>query len=114
MWKLKRVGLLFAGCVMANTAYAQSPELSSGAMQQKVTTACTECHESRIILQQRLSKAAWTKEVDKMVKWGAVVDPADREGFIDYLSGNFPPDKPPAAMPRAEKHKAASEAQPKR
>jgi hypothetical protein len=81
--------------------HAQSPELPAGAMQQKVTTACTECHESRIILQQRLSKATWTKEVDKMIKWGAVVDPADREGFIEYLSSNFPPDKPPEPMPRA-------------
>ena len=56
--------------------------------------ACLECHEARIILQQRLSKAAWTKEVDKMTKWGAVVDPADRDALIDYLSTNFGPDKP--------------------
>lgn len=80
---------------------AQSPELPSGPLQQKVTTACTECHESRIILQQRLSKATWTKEVDKMIKWGAVVDPADRDAFIEYLSSQFPPDKPPEPMPRA-------------
>jgi hypothetical protein len=80
---------------------AQSPELPPGPMQQKVTTACTECHESRIILQQRLSKAAWTKEVDKMIKWGAVVDSADRAGFIEYLSSNFPADKAPEVMPRA-------------
>jgi len=63
-------------------------------MQAKATTACLECHEARIILQQRLSKAAWTKEVDKMTKWGAVVDPADRDALIDYLSTNFSPDKP--------------------
>jgi len=85
--------------------HAQSPELPAGPMQQKVTTACTECHESRIILQQRLSKAAWTKEVDKMIKWGAVVDSADRDGFIEYLSANFPPDKAPALMPRARSQK---------
>jgi len=80
---------------------AQSPELPPGPMQQKVTTACTECHESRIILQQRLSKATWTKEVDKMIKWGAVVDSADRDGLVEYLSTNFPPEKPPEPMPRA-------------
>jgi hypothetical protein len=80
---------------------ADSPALPAGAMQRKVTTACTECHDSRIILQQRLSKGAWGKEVDKMIKWGAVVDPADRDGFIEYLSFNFPPDKPPEPMPRA-------------
>jgi len=88
-------------------AHGQSPELPAGPMQAKVTTACTECHESRIIVQQRLSKGAWTKEVDKMVKWGALVDPADRDSFIDYLSVNFPPDKAPELMPRvasAKKH----------
>src|ERR1039458_7465148 len=43
-------------------------DLPAGAMQAKATTSCLECHEARIILQQRLSKAAWTKEVDKMMK----------------------------------------------
>jgi hypothetical protein len=74
-------------------------ELPAGPMQAKATTACTECHEARIILQQRLSKAAWTKEVDKMTKWGALVDPADRDALIDYLSTNFSPDKPPYVPP---------------
>ena len=70
-------------------------DLPAGAMQAKATTACLECHEARIILQQRLSKAGWTKEIDKMTKWGALVDPADRDALIDYLSANFSPDKPP-------------------
>ena len=68
-------------------------DLPAGPMQAKATTACTECHEARIILQQRLSKTAWTKEVDKMIRWGAVVDSADRDALIDYLSGSFPVDK---------------------
>jgi hypothetical protein len=80
---------------------AQSPGLPAGTMREKVTTACMECHESRIILQQRLGKGAWTKEVDKMIKWGAVVEPADRDAFIDYLSTNLPPDKTPEQMPRS-------------
>lgn len=78
-----------------NAATAGSvADLPTGPMQAKATTACLECHEARIILQQRLSKTAWTKEVDKMTKWGAVVDPADRDALIDYLSTNFSPDKP--------------------
>ncbi len=75
-------------------------DLPSGDMQAKAITACTECHEARIILQQRLSKAAWAKEVDKMTKWGAVIDPADRDALIDYLSTNFSPDKPAYDAPR--------------
>src|SRR5579862_968438 len=72
---------------------AQSPELPAGRVQAKVRTACTACHDSHIIVQQRLSNKAWSKEVDKMIKWGALVDPNDRTAFIDYLSTNFPPEK---------------------
>jgi hypothetical protein len=79
--------LLLVCCVWAQSA--QIPQLPLGPMQAKATTACAECHETRIILQQRLSRAAWTREVDKMVKWGAVVDPQDRDAFIDYFSANF-------------------------
>jgi len=70
-------------------------------MQQKANTACTECHEARIILQQRLSKATWTKEVDKMIKWGAVVDAKDHDALIDYLSTNFGVDQPAYQAPRS-------------
>ena len=81
--------------------WSQSPDLPSGAVQAKVRTACLECHESRIIVQQRLSKGAWTKEVDKMIKWGAEVDPKDRDALIDYFSANFGPDEPAYAAPRS-------------
>ena len=74
--------------------------LPNGPMHNKAVTACTECHEARIIVQQRLSKPAWTKEVDKMVKWGAVVDAADHDPLIDYLSSNFGPDRPAYRAPR--------------
>jgi hypothetical protein len=93
------LGVALLAFVTGRSAIAQSAgktteDLPAGAMQAKATTACTECHEARIILQQRLSKAAWTKEVDKMIKWGAVVDASDRDALIDYLSTNFSPEKP--------------------
>lgn len=84
---------------------ADSADLPLGPMQAKVKTACLECHDSRIIVQQRLTQIAWTKEVDKMIKWGAVVDPDDREAFIGYLSANFPADKEPYVAPRMTKKK---------
>jgi len=99
--------------ILAPFALAQKPapanvtaDLPAGPMQAKATTACLECHEARIILQQRLGKAAWTKEVDKMTKWGAVVDPADRDAFIDYLSTNFSPDQPAYEPQRTSDKKA--------
>jgi hypothetical protein len=86
--------------VVTTRLLAQSAGLPPGPIQSKAQTACTECHDARIIRQQRLSKKAWTKEVDKMIKWGAVVDPKDRDAFIDYLSLNFPPEKPAEHTPR--------------
>src|SRR6202161_1076793 len=82
-------------------------DLPPGPMQAKATTACTECHEARIILQQRLSKAAWAKEVDKMTKWGAVVDPPGRDALIDYLTSNFSPDRPTYDPPRTAAGKSS-------
>jgi mono/diheme cytochrome c family protein len=109
------VALLTLAAVSPFSAQAQKPsgasvtaDLPAGAMQAKATTACLECHEARIILQQRLSKAAWTREVDKMVKWGAVVDPSDREALIDYLSTNFSPDTPPYDPQRTSGAKSSS------
>src|SRR6202140_2185976 len=98
---------------MSVSAFSQqaakpAEDLPTGSMQAKATTACTECHEARIILQQRLTKAAWTKEVDKMTKWGAVVDAADRDALIDYLSTNFSPDKSPYEPSKTATEKTGS------
>jgi len=108
---LRRLALL-ASVSLALAAFAQkaapakaTEDLPAGSMQAKATTSCLECHEARIILQQRLSKAAWTKEVDKMIKWGAVVDAADRDALIDYLSANFSTDQPAYEPPRTSPSK---------
>jgi hypothetical protein len=91
--------------IPAQNSAKLNEELPAGAMQQKATTACLECHEARIIVQQRLSKAVWTKEVDKMVKWGAVVDANDRDALINYLSGNFGQERPEYSAPRTAHEK---------
>jgi len=99
---------LMAAILGSATLYAQSvpvPDLPAGPMQTKARTACAECHETRIIVQQRLSKAAWTKEVDKMMKWGAVVDAQDRDALIDYLSTNFGTERPAYVPDRAASSK---------
>ncbi len=94
------VGLLHVSVIWAQAP--QSPDLPPGDMQAKARTACMECHDARIILQQRLSKPTWQKEVEKMMKWGAVVEPHDKDALVDYLSSNFPPDKPVEQAPRLE------------
>ncbi len=89
-------------CGGSIVSYASSPneELPAGPAQEAAANACLSCHEARIIVQQRLSKAAWTKEVDKMIKWGAPVDPKDHDPLIDYLSANFSTDQPAYVAPR--------------
>ena len=99
------IALSSPALIPAQNSAKLNEELPSGAMKQKATTACLECHEARIIVQQRLSKPVWTKEVDKMVKWGAVVDANDRDALIDYLSGNFSPDQPEYSALRTAREK---------
>ncbi len=43
---------------------------------------------------QRLSKAAWNKELDKMAGWGSKYQ--DREALLEYLVANYGDDKPMA------------------
>jgi hypothetical protein len=95
----------FTALAQQTTVVTPTEDLPPGPMQAKATTSCLECHEARIIIQQRLSKATWAKEVDKMIKWGAVVDAADHDALIDYLSLNFSPDQPPYQPPRTSVEK---------
>lgn len=80
---------------------SHAPELPPGSMQGKARTGCTVCHDAHIIVQQRLSKIAWGKEVDKMIKWGAIVDPSDHDALVEYFSTNFAPDQPPYVAHRS-------------
>src|SRR6202166_4954664 len=90
-----------AGESSSNSNSNSNDQLSAGPAKEKAEAACLTCHEARIIVQQRLSKPAWTKEVDKMMKWGAEVDPKDRDALIDYFSANFGPDQPAYVAPRS-------------
>jgi len=97
----KPKGLLLVVCASPLLWAQGAPDLPAGPLQAKVRTSCTECHDAGIITQQRLSKAAWLKEVDKMIKWGALVDPAEHDSYVDYLSSSFPPDKSPSPALRS-------------
>jgi hypothetical protein len=81
---------------------AQQLELPPGAMRQSATTACLECHDAHIIVQQRLDKKAWSKEVDKMIRWGALVEAKDRDALVEYLSTNFNTEKAPYVPERTK------------
>lgn len=53
---------------------------------------CVPCHSLRLIHSQRLSRATWNKELDKMAGWGTKYQ--DREALLEYLVANYGNDKP--------------------
>ena len=55
---------------------------------------CLPCHSLRLVHSQRLSKATWNKELDKMAGWG--VKYTDRDALLEYLAANYGDDKPMA------------------
>ena len=71
-------------------------ELPPGPGRETVTARCLSCHDADIIVQQRLSRVGWGRSVDKMVRWGAVVEPSERDPMLDYLAAHFTPTPVPA------------------
>jgi len=63
-------------------------------MAQKMEHVCLTCHGMNLIAQQRLDRNGWTREMDKMVRWGAVVAAEDREPLINYLTTLFNTSRP--------------------
>jgi cytochrome c5 len=74
------------GLIAASAARLDLPE---GKGVEIARAKCLSCHESDLIISQRLSRQGWTREVDKMVRWGASVTEAEKEALIDYLAANF-------------------------
>jgi hypothetical protein len=58
---------------------------------------CVACHGLRFIHSQRLSKAAWQKELDKMAGWGAEMK--DKQLLLDYLAAEYSDAKPVPQAP---------------
>ncbi|MGH9752156.1 MAG: hypothetical protein ACREA2_05175 [Blastocatellia bacterium] len=70
---------------------AANPAAANERGKQIFEEKCLLCHEADLTEQQRLARQGWTREVDKMIRWGAVVTDAEKEPLIDYLFSNFGP-----------------------
>lgn len=68
---------------------AAAQELPPGPGREVVVKRCLSCHEADLMTQQRLSRTGWGRTLDKMVRWGAVVEPSEREPMLDYLAAHF-------------------------
>jgi hypothetical protein len=60
--------------------------------QKEEQRTCVPCHSLRIIHSNRLSRAAWNRELDKMGGWGTKY--SDRDAILEYLVATFGDDKP--------------------
>jgi cytochrome c5 len=76
---------------MALIATAAAQELPLGPGRDIIAKRCVTCHEADLITQQELSRAGWIRSVDKMVRWGAVVESDERDLMLGYLSAHFAP-----------------------
>jgi len=76
-------------------ALATAQAQATTQMAQKMESTCTGlCHGPSLIAQQRLERAGWSREVDKMILWGAKVADADKDPLIDYLTRTFNSNRP--------------------
>jgi len=86
----------FALALLIAVASVAAQDLPAGPGREIVTTRCLSCHEADLIVQQRLTRTGWGRELDKMARWGALIEAQEREPMLDYLSAHFAP-RPAAA-----------------
>lgn len=93
----------------ASFCQAADPQLTEKGKQEE-QRSCIQCHSLRLVDSQRLSAAAWGREIDKMIGWGAVVP--DRQLLLDYLSQEYSDTKPiprPALSGNGSKERSPSD-----
>jgi mono/diheme cytochrome c family protein len=86
-----RKAVTLAALLTAAAAGADQATLDRG--QKEEARSCLPCHSLRIVHSQRLSRAAWNRELDKMTGWGAKI--AERDALLEYLAANYGDDKAP-------------------
>lgn len=95
--RMRLAALAVMGLIVFN-AHANETSHGAASMAQQglafVNARCTLCHSDDLITQQRLDRAAWTRVVDKMIKWGAPVNPEERELLLNYLAASYSPTTP--------------------
>ncbi|MBL8188841.1 MAG: hypothetical protein JNK38_12585 [Acidobacteria bacterium] len=110
--KLALVAMIFAAGVSLNwqSSFA-SQDLPPGKGVELANAKCVTCHEADLIMAQRLTKQGWTREVEKMVRWGASVNDAEKAILVDYFSEHFAPRKAaqPVALSSTERGKQVFE-----
>ena len=83
--------LLWLAFALAAAA-ADQATIAQGQKEEQRT--CLPCHSLGIVHSNRLSRAGWNKELDKMAGWGTRY--TDRDALLEYLVATYGDDKPVA------------------
>ncbi len=68
---------------------APLPAPSNAVRPAALEQSCLTCHSMEPIEQQRLTRAQWEREVEKMQRWGAKVRPELKEVLVDFLANHY-------------------------
>ena len=91
LWNVvPRIGVDAVKEVSAGSQTTQ-PSTSSLPQPNAFKGQCGICHDDDVIRQQRLTRAQWEREINKMTGWGATVKDEEKAGLLDYLFGNYGP-----------------------
>jgi len=74
---------------LARTSLAPADQQARG--EAVLGRACRGCHGTDLMAQQRLPRAGWVREVDKMIRWGAKVEDGDKDALVDFLTATWGP-----------------------
>lgn len=88
-----RVGIT-VGRSAAATTRVQEERFETPPPPAALESSCLACHDSDVMSQQRLTRAQWDAEINKMVSWGAKVSEQDRSALLDYLAARYGPRRP--------------------
>jgi mono/diheme cytochrome c family protein len=72
--------------------FAVAPAVSHDAVDGEAvfTRACLQCHGADLTEQQRLTPTGWTREVEKMMRWGATISDAEKAALVAFLAARYP------------------------
>lgn len=86
-----RITVTVGGPAAANAAAAENPTLPTDGDTTLMRQKCIICHDADLIAQQRLDEAGWSRELDKMTRWGASLTDEERGQLLRYVTKYFPP-----------------------
>lgn len=85
------IGMSVGSVSLLQGSAAAPQDLPAGKGAELARAKCVTCHEADLIVAQRLSRQGWTREVEKMMRWGTALTEAEKELLIDYFAAHFAP-----------------------